>query len=379
MEIAPAQIQTYYNPTIDLFFYSLVHYLNERPTLIAFSMGAFHGINVFFIISIAREVFRAPHTSNSIFTWLLLTIAVVIGITGANGISLIGLTTNDPQISILVLAALLLILKLRYERTPSEAKWLEGTVGFLTGLAVALKLVVVTYALGIGVTYVFITYRHVLKALARFTAGALAGFIVGGGWFFWLLYSIYANPVFPLFNGIFRSPYFTAENIRDERFLPKTLNEWFFYPFHWAETTSGMVTELTFRDPRIALAFSLVAVAVCSASFGPVLHKLRKDASRFEERPIMSNSAFFILCLFYLISYVAWLLEFSMYRYLRHRNALWHLDRRRGVVFDPRSCSSGGCVYRMRRLLRPCNNPPRMGPRADRRALHRRSRAPSSP
>lgn len=46
-DIAPAQMQTYFNPILDLPFYYLVT-LIDSPRLIAFLMGSLHGIVAFF-------------------------------------------------------------------------------------------------------------------------------------------------------------------------------------------------------------------------------------------------------------------------------------------------------------------------------------------
>src|SRR5438128_236522 len=51
-DIAPAQLQTYYNPVPDLFFYGLLH-LFHAPRATAFVMGWWTGIAAFFYAKIA--------------------------------------------------------------------------------------------------------------------------------------------------------------------------------------------------------------------------------------------------------------------------------------------------------------------------------------
>src|SRR5713226_4377879 len=63
-DIGPAQEQGFLNPTADLFFYGLISSsLNETPRLIAFIMGAMHGINAAVLFAISRHVIRPIQTS----------------------------------------------------------------------------------------------------------------------------------------------------------------------------------------------------------------------------------------------------------------------------------------------------------------------------
>ena len=80
-DIAPAESQGFFNPTADLLFYSLISSgLNELPRLVAFIMGAIHGINAALIMGIAfhvirplhhgeRSVLRAAMTTGSTVVW----------------------------------------------------------------------------------------------------------------------------------------------------------------------------------------------------------------------------------------------------------------------------------------------------------------------
>ena len=60
-DIGPAQEQGFLNPTADFLLYGLVSSpLNEAPRIIAFLMGALHGINAALTFAIARHVLRPP-------------------------------------------------------------------------------------------------------------------------------------------------------------------------------------------------------------------------------------------------------------------------------------------------------------------------------
>src|SRR6202140_2966546 len=60
-DIGPAQEQGFLNPVADLLFYGLISSpLNDTPRIIAFIMGALHGINAALMFAIARHVLRPP-------------------------------------------------------------------------------------------------------------------------------------------------------------------------------------------------------------------------------------------------------------------------------------------------------------------------------
>jgi hypothetical protein len=114
--------------------------------------------------------------------------------------------------------------------------------------------------------------------------------------------SLFENPVFPLFNQIFHSPYWENISFRDSRFLPKTLPQWILYPIFWALSDKPVVSEVPFRDARAAITMIMVVTMVVVWSFRP------------------NRSAFAVplrlLGIFWAVSYMFWLFAFSIYRYL---------------------------------------------------------------
>ena len=80
-DVGPAQYQGFFNPTADLLFYALTSsILNESPRIIAFVMGAVHGINAVLILAIAIHVLRPLQL------WersTLRAVAMLMGVTGA--------------------------------------------------------------------------------------------------------------------------------------------------------------------------------------------------------------------------------------------------------------------------------------------------------
>src|SRR5262249_56239935 len=85
--------------------------------------------------------------------------------------------------------------------------------------------------------------------VALFAATMLA-FLLVAGHHLLTLWQAFGNPVFPLFNGLFQSPYYEPQSVRDARFVAHDFAQLIGYPFYWMRTSSYLVSELDFRDCR---------------------------------------------------------------------------------------------------------------------------------
>jgi hypothetical protein len=135
----------------------------------------------------------------------------------------------------------------------------------------------------------------------------LAVFVALYGPWAWKLHELTGNPFFPFFNGVFRSEWMASINIRDARFLPRSWLQWLFYPFYWIPLQSNLVAEMPFRDLRLALAY------VFLAGYG-VAALTRKD---LRTRLLLGKyRSMHVLVLFLTLSYIVWMHQFSILRYL---------------------------------------------------------------
>ena len=122
------------------------------------------------------------------------------------------------------------------------------------------------------------------------------------------MWQLFGNPIFPLFNNFFQSPYGETAPMWDRRFLPKSWVQWLFYPFQLAyDLSPRLVAEFGFRDLRFALSITLGALAALAwlyarLSGGPAWRLLPRGL--------------FALIIFAVVSYLVWLPLFSIYRYL---------------------------------------------------------------
>ncbi|HTS41881.1 MAG TPA: glycosyltransferase family 39 protein [Xanthobacteraceae bacterium] len=306
-DIGPAQYQGFFNPTADLLFYALIASpLNEFPRVIAFIMGAVHGINVALILAIALHVFRPLQSWER---WTLGTVAMAIGAAGAGFVSLLGTTTNDLIDSIFVLAALLAILKAAAPAN-GRAVWRGfAWAGLLAGLGVGLKYTAVIFVPGLLVMTTMAARRH--RSLASFFAFGIAGVVgvlVAAGHHMFVLWRDFRNPVFPLFNQFFQSPYYEPATLSHTPFMLRNLWQLAANPFLWAQTNENLVTELPFRDWRGAMAY--LAIAALWLKFAVE----RMAGQRTSRAAAPTHDLGFVL-IFAVVSYVCWAVGFNIYRY----------------------------------------------------------------
>jgi hypothetical protein len=137
------------------------------------------------------------------------------------------------------------------------------------------------------------------------------GFSLTAGYWIILMWTKFANPLFPFFNKIFQSSYIETDvNLQDLRFLPRDIWQWLFYPFYFAQEQT-LVAELKFKESRFVIAYILI---VSLLSF--ILYRYAKNKSISPENNLIYTSILGFLLPFYITAYCIWLIKFSIYRYL---------------------------------------------------------------
>jgi hypothetical protein len=119
---------------------------------------------------------------------------------------------------------------------------------------------------------------------------------------------MFKNPVFPFYNGIFKSTYYTSTNFIDERWFPKTLLGKLFYPFKFVNTQS-VAADVPFRDPRFAVLFIILVIVALSYVLRRFVLKRQHLLDSIDRRE-------WVFWIFLLTSYVVWEKQFSYYRYI---------------------------------------------------------------
>jgi hypothetical protein len=306
-DIGPAQEQGFLNPTADFLLYGLISSpLNDWPRLVAFIMGAVHGINAALLLVIVCRVIRPP---DALERATLRAAAWLMGVTGAGFVGLLGTSTNDLTSSLFVLGALASLIAV--EQGPGgRASWRGfAAAGLWAGLGLGLKYTVAFVVPGLGVVAVLAALRkRTLIGLIVFGLAAAFGFLVFAGHHLLTLWNAFGNPFFPYLNQIFRSPYFEPTEIWDPRFIPDSISKLLTFPFYWTRTASYVVSEPAFRDWRAAIAY--VTIVIGALALAAHFWRGRRVREVLGQTPGLP-----LVLAFVVVSYFSWALQFGYYRY----------------------------------------------------------------
>jgi hypothetical protein len=306
-DIAPAQLQSFYDPALDVVRLLLLRALNAHPAILAMALALPHALAAWLALGIALRVGLPPGVALA---------AILLGATGAAGLSTLGTAMSEMVPGCLVLAGLGLVCRppppgplprgegekpaltrSAFLPSPCGRGWGRGLgTGLLTGAAIALKLTFAAYAPALAASLVASGRR---RWLALWVAGAVAGALVIGGPWWWTVWRHTGNPLFPYFNEVFRSAWALPVAMTDARFLPADALHAAFFPVFWAIRPSQLVSELPIRDPRLALAWAGWLIVVVRAV-------RRREVPAAPVRALLA---------FWVVGFVAWEACFSILRY----------------------------------------------------------------
>jgi hypothetical protein len=166
-------------------------------------------------------------------------------------------------------------------RTPRMSRVIYA--GLILGAASALKL---SNALS-AVSALAMLAMLPLGWRGRIRHGFLYGISLGIGFtvvaapWSYRLAKVFGNPLFPMFNSVFRSPEASTQPMTaDHRFIPDSIGEALWRPFAIIDPTRMVHEELSAPDPRYAILIALIVLLVLRWSWGRIR----------EESPPASNS-----------------------------------------------------------------------------------------
>ncbi|CAI8814399.1 PMT_2 domain-containing protein [Pseudomonas sp. IT-P74] len=281
---AVAQFHTYLNPLIDIVNYKA---FSVHPYVGATFHAVLFSLAILFCYLLASFSFEVDRYKLSAIA------AVAIGATGAMTVSLFGLFSNEHVTALLVLVALFLVVK----NIEVGGGWAFFAAGIFIGFAAGLKLTAFSYVIGLLVT-IFVCGKFNLRIIIFACVGAGFGFLLADGLFMILRFESVGNPIFPLANNIFKSPYYASEWKSFGSFEFKQIPYYLSLPYVWL-TASDFSEAKELRDGRFLLAYIGLALIVAAS--------LRK---RFLTRKQCS------IVLFFLVTWFTWILIFRIYRYL---------------------------------------------------------------
>ena len=280
----PPGFQTYFNPLVYVPWYGLRHML--PPLAAGMVMGAVHGLNLALVGWLTQILLgRAA-------TMLTVGAAVLLAACGPMTLSEVGTSFADITTALPIIAGLALMLG---SEDPRPLRYMAA--GLLVGLAVGFKLTNIVFALGLGVAA--LAAARPLLAMSCLALGGAVGCAATGGAWSLMLWREFGNPIFPMFNAVFRSPELMAANIMDWQFLPHGLLDALAYPFYWL-VGDNRSSEYPFRDARFAVATVLIVLGIGRGLVTRTDIFARRDTQ---------------FLLFFGVSYAAWLAVFAIQRY----------------------------------------------------------------
>lgn len=256
-----ASVQSYLNPLLDLPFYLLAR-SGAPDWAVSSGMCAIHAVNLLLLRRIARSVlvFGGGISTGSVL-WVEL--AVLLGGMAPLFLSQIGSSLVDVLWSIPCLAAVSLWL----QAAPAHRRLADSfLIGFLSGVAVGLKMTAVYFALGLFLTEMLMSARtrsrHDANVLALHVLGGVLGVALSYGWWGWVLWSHYGSPVFPFFNDLVGAPYFPLEPLLNARFQPAGVWQMLRFPVDVLLADKRPYVEKSVPDIRFLLMMVLGVMAL---------------------------------------------------------------------------------------------------------------------
>lgn len=305
IDLAPAQLQTYLNPLLDVPFYAMVA-ADWPPRLIAFAMGLWAGLGAFFLVKVLVALFGALPTrerrNHVVF-------AALLGLLAADPVALLASTMNEWQCAALTMIALYLIV--RRIAHPAIGVGTLLAAGVLAGAAAGLKLTAAPYCVGLCAALLARPpmLRRGLIDAAVFGVAVLAGLAITQGFWFATLYASFGNPLFPFYNDWFHSPWWDARPLLGQHFGPRSAFEWLYFPLLLFGPPAGLVANSGFRDWRWPTLYVAALVAL-------VLWWARRRRGTTTPSSLPGEAAAWrFVAVFWIVSYIVWLGVYGIYRY----------------------------------------------------------------
>lgn len=308
-DLAPAQLQSFFNPVPDLPFYLMVQ-ANLPAPVIAMLLALPAGISAWLLGKVLLLLFAdAPSPQRFLYVGL----AWVVGLSASHSVAMLGTTSNDWLGVPLILAALWMVLRWMHASEATRNPVLAA--GLLTGLAAGLKLTNAPFAVGLAVALLFrrpVRGREMGQVLA-FGLAVLAGFAVPTVYWASVMWRQFDNPLFPFFNHLFHSPWWLENSIAVRAFGPHSLVEWLTFPFRYLITEGMYLSEADFADWR----FPFLYVLGIALLLRWIWRRLRRSTPAPVFFQVATNAAMWkFVAFFWLVSFLIWTVQHSIERYI---------------------------------------------------------------
>lgn len=257
--------QAYQNPLGYFPMYALIR-AGLPAWIIGVLLGATHALVVWPLDRIVRLFWPGAGDEDFWFRLLALAFCCTAPILLFN----VGNTSTDPITALFIVWATAFTLEagLADAEKPGDTRR-AAVAGLLLGLASAIKLSNAVPAIVLGLLWVmkWALGQVAFRRVAAFGAGIALAFAAGAGWWMAWLWRDFGNPIFPLYNNVFHSPYAPLQPMTAERFVPTGM--WGIVRRLWEMTSFN--SYVMFEDflpdgrPLLAAIAALAAAAVIVA------------------------------------------------------------------------------------------------------------------
>lgn len=304
LDLAPAGAQSFFSPVLDIAYFTAISHLS--PRMVGFILGFLQGLNFLLLYKIAKRVLEKNNRSN-IYSLLL----ALAGVLTVGFLAEVGTTMHDSLIALFPLLSLWIILTSigSLNAVRQGPLWaMIITAGVIAGIGIGLKLVSAIYALPLCLSMLILPVSLLKRFTLSFIFGlaVLFGLFVTGGYWLYEVWRLFGNPLFPQFNNYFHGELAPFEEIRDVRFLPKTLFDKIFYPVIFTFDPQR-AAELKYQQFSWLIAW----LAILGLLLEKVIGFFRKKPAHRHWTP----EAVYLLT-FFCVSFFLWLNIFGIYRYL---------------------------------------------------------------
>ncbi|MFO1415554.1 MAG: hypothetical protein U1F10_16955 [Burkholderiales bacterium] len=318
-DIAAAQLQTYHSPIPDLPFYWMVA-ADWHPKLIAAALALPAGIAAFVLLKLLNLLFADLPTRER---YAAVTIAFLVSATSAMGAGVLGTTMNEWPGAMLVLAGVWVLVRALVRggdgRIPAAPLAIAGLLcGVAAGLKLTFGLFAFTLCLAVWLRQAF-SFRASVRNFGQafvFGVAVLAGTLISGGLWMWELWTQMGNPVFPYGNVWVKSPWWGQYEVMGRPYGPHKFVEWLEFPFRMWSPKPFFVVETEYLDARFPVLYGLALAA------GAVWLVQRLRARRVGPAEVAAVAgphtamAWRLVAIFFVLSFLLWTAQFSIYRYL---------------------------------------------------------------
>lgn len=256
VDFMTSSLRTYFNPIIDALNFFVLQKLNFHPKLFLFVSGFKYGCFMFLSWLIFDKFFKNSGFEKiitSLFSLLLIFFSPML-------IYTLGFDWIDIQIACFVLLSIYIYLSNLFDSESKHRTVLIFVSAMILGMVIGLKYSASVYAVSFFAV-LFLRHKDLktfLKISLILLVGMFTGYLITNGFWLYLLFKNFSNPIFPYLNNIFHSPFGIQSPIFDYDFQhvrPNSFWSLVFLPL--ANTLRGPVPFEFFFDLKISLTFFL--------------------------------------------------------------------------------------------------------------------------